>query len=432
MPIRRLYYQIIALFAVAALGTVWFVFYSLDRYYTDQLAAQATAFIRILGEDPSFKKDWMSPAGDDQKFKQLNVRLDDLLALGKGGSEPGPAEAKVLRINIFDAERMVVWSSDQTLTGKISDGNGLLNRALAGNAQYKWGRFLGPDHREEEILEIYVPHPEESSGKVAGVTEVYLSAGGLKSTIGRAQAAAAAIALAIMVLIYLVLSRLFGGVSKRLDLQSAELAAFQETQEKVYLDIIKSLAAAIDAKDPYTRGHSGRVARNAVMLARALYLPTAEQKILEQAAILHDVGKIGITDSILNKPDKLTAEEWDQMKAHPEIGALIISPAESIDPKVVTMIRHHHERFDGRGYPSGILNGDIPLGARIIAVADAYDAMRSDRPYRIARTPEESLSEIVNGAGAQFDPAVVKAFLAVRDTIESLYMLEEGQRRSTA
>jgi putative nucleotidyltransferase with HDIG domain len=178
-----------------------------------------------------------------------------------------------------------------------------------------------------------------------------------------------------------------------------------------YLDTIKTLAKIIDANDSYTRGHCEKVTKYTLVICRELKLPARYTNAVKTASLLHDIGKIGIDLSIIRKPGKLTEEDWQKVRMHPEIGAKIVSQ-EGFLSEIVPIIRHHHERFGGGGYPSSDLKGkQIPLGARIIAVADAFDAMTSFRPYRDAMSRNEAIAELKRCSGTQFDPEVVDAFL---------------------
>ncbi|HER23537.1 MAG TPA: HD-GYP domain-containing protein [Candidatus Atribacteria bacterium] len=181
---------------------------------------------------------------------------------------------------------------------------------------------------------------------------------------------------------------------------------------KMYLDTIRALAAAIDAKDPYTKGHSERVAEVSVALAQELNLSDRDIENIEYTALLHDIGKIGIADSILGKSSGLTDEEFDKIKEHTIMGAKIIEPVDFLKNSCKA-IYHHHEKFDGKGYPDGIKSEDIPILARIIAAADAYDAMGSDRPYRKKLSKEKILKELEDQSGKQFDPQIVKALISI-------------------
>ena len=183
---------------------------------------------------------------------------------------------------------------------------------------------------------------------------------------------------------------------------------------KVYLDTIRALAAAIDAKDPYTKGHSERVAKMSVTLAQELNLSGRELENIEYTALLHDIGKIGIADSILGKKGSLTSQEFDRIKEHTAMGANIIEPVDFLKNSYWA-IYHHHEKYNGKGYPDGLKSEDIPILARVIAVADAYDAMNSDRPYRKKLSKDKILNELKDQSGKQFDPEVVKALISVLD-----------------
>ncbi len=190
----------------------------------------------------------------------------------------------------------------------------------------------------------------------------------------------------------------------------------EQTEElrSTFIGAVQSLAEALEAKDPYTHGHSKRVTEIAVTLARELGLPGEEQDRIRLAGLVHDIGKIGVPEEILHKPGKLTDEEFEYIKDHPTIGVRILQPIIR-DPEVLAIVRHHHESLDGSGYPSGISGDAIPLGSRLMTVADAFDAMTSNRPYRDALTPEEARFQIIKFKGVQFDPDVVDLFMGLED-----------------
>ncbi|MBF0407900.1 MAG: GAF domain-containing protein [Candidatus Riflebacteria bacterium] len=192
----------------------------------------------------------------------------------------------------------------------------------------------------------------------------------------------------------------------------------------VYLETIRALAAAIDAKDSYTHGHSRRVTDLSVSLAMAMNLRRIEVDTIRHAALLHDVGKIGISETILLKPGRLTDEEFETIKSHPHIGAGILNSIEFLK-NVCCIIEHHHERYDGKGYPDGLKGTEIPLGARIVMVADSFDAITSCRPYRKPLTFKEALAEVERCSGTQFDPEVVKAFLTLSESEHCPEWLDE-------
>jgi len=179
-----------------------------------------------------------------------------------------------------------------------------------------------------------------------------------------------------------------------------------------HFSIIQALAAAVEARDPYTEKHSERMADYAVATARELELSIARREVIRYATILHDIGKIGVSDRVLGKRDGLTPKEWAKIKAHPGIGKDILAQITSLK-EASQLIYSHHERYDGKGYPGKLKGEDIPIGARIIAVVDAYDAMTSKRPYRPASSAKEAIEQIKKEVGTQFDSKVVEAFLKV-------------------
>lgn len=183
------------------------------------------------------------------------------------------------------------------------------------------------------------------------------------------------------------------------------------------MEMVTSLAGAIDAKDPYTKGHSTSVSRYSEALARAINLPESEVERIKIGALLHDVGKIGIPESVLKKPGKLTDEEWEIMKQHPTIGAeKVLAPNEALRD-LIPIVKHHHERLDGKGYPDKLKGNEIPLAARIVSVADAYHALVSDRPYRKGMPIEKACAILKEGAGIQWDPDLVRQFISIAPSL---------------
>jgi len=214
---------------------------------------------------------------------------------------------------------------------------------------------------------------------------------------------------------------------RRLELENEEYQ--QHLEEKVseqaskirtaFLNGITSLAYALEAKDAYTSGHSKRVADISAAIARELNLSQDKINKLELAGLVHDIGKIGINESILNKPSSLTDTEFEQVRRHPEIGEHILSPI--VDAvEILESVRNHHERYDGKGYPDALQKEQITLGARILAVSDAYEAMTSERPYRSKMSDKKACEEIRRNRGLQFDPEVVDAFMMSKSIKESI------------
>jgi putative nucleotidyltransferase with HDIG domain len=190
-------------------------------------------------------------------------------------------------------------------------------------------------------------------------------------------------------------------------------------QQEFLASVVRAMTSAIDAKDPYTCGHSDRVARIAVRLAKELACDAEMLHTLYMAGLLHDIGKIGIDDAVLRKPGKLTEEEFNHIKLHPELGYRILADIQQL-AKVLPAVLHHHEQWDGKGYPHQLRSDQIPRIARIVAVADAYDAMTSDRPYRKGIEPDKVDQIFRDGASKQWDPEVVRAYFSARDDIRDI------------
>ena len=191
-----------------------------------------------------------------------------------------------------------------------------------------------------------------------------------------------------------------------------ELRDKNDELEKAYLDTIGILRQTVEAKDPYTRGHSDRVSEFAVLIGTKMGLDEKTIHLLKIGGLFHDIGKIGIPDSILLKESKLSDDEYSQIKNHPTIGAHILGNA-TVFEDIIPIVKYHHERYDGRGYPSQLAGANIPLVARITAVADAFDAMTSKRTYRDSLPIEKVKEEIEKCSGTQFDPEIAKLFLGI-------------------
>jgi putative nucleotidyltransferase with HDIG domain len=210
------------------------------------------------------------------------------------------------------------------------------------------------------------------------------------------------------------LSSNFNDMAENIETLVRKLKHALRQNQELFLETIRTLAAAIDAKDPYTKGHSERVSAYSMAIARHLGLNFDDVFHVRIAAILHDVGKLGIKDGILNKPGGLTDEEYEIMRRHPDIGATIMAPISKLKT-IIPGIRNHHETWDGNGYPDKLKGEEIPMVARIIGVADTFDAMTTNRPYQKAMTLEFVTDKMKAMAGTRFDPQVVHAFAAAVD-----------------
>ncbi len=220
------------------------------------------------------------------------------------------------------------------------------------------------------------------------------------------------------------LTRNFNEMSALIVEQKDRLARYAGELEEAYVSTLRVLAAAIDARDPYTLGHSARVAQLSVKLGEAIGLPKKELEDLEIACLFHDVGKIKTPDYVLLKAGPLSAPEFKEMASHTEDGTNILSKAPSL-AKYIPAVRHHHEWYNGKGYPDGLSGDRIPLHASIITIADSFDAMTSTRPYRSSRSEAEALKELLRCSGTQFNPRLVELFVKVYRNEHEGFILSE-------
>lgn len=275
---------------------------------------------------------------------------------------------------------------------------------------------------KKAMFDIYVPVKHQE--KIVGVLILQIPDAIISSHVNMTiQAIALTLSGGLCVLFILLLNILYT-TSRTLIKQNSELSEQKtelETSYKKlndsYKNTVSALSNAVDARDPYTAGHSERVTKISMLLGTTLDLPEKELADLEYAALFHDIGKIGIPDYILHKTGKLTDEEFEIIKKHPEMGVNILKSIDFL-AESLPIIKHHHEKFRGKGYPDNINGEDIPLGARIIAIADTYDAMTTDRPYRQGLSHETAVEEILRNKGLQFDDKLVDAFMEIEQSIK--------------
>jgi putative nucleotidyltransferase with HDIG domain len=332
----------------------------------------------------------------------------------------------IISVKVWRSDGLLAWTDlDPTRIGRRFPVDHHLEEALEGEAEAEL-ESLGDDEEHaaerragyERALEVYTPLRGDS-GKIVGAYEIYADPRPLESAIsGRRNEIWLVIALVFLGLC-LALGLVARTASDTLRRQtrmlrehSAALGESYEALERNTVEAIESLNATVEAKDPYTAGHSARVQRMALSLGNELGLPKDDLDALRLGGLFHDIGKIAIPDAILLKPGRLTPEEYERMKDHSAEGARIVGKLGSLRP-IVPIIRHHHERWDGRGYPDGLAADEIPLLAAIVGLADAWDAMTTERPYARAMSPDEAIEEIRRGHGTQFAPVVADAMLRV-------------------
>jgi HD-GYP domain-containing protein (c-di-GMP phosphodiesterase class II) len=253
------------------------------------------------------------------------------------------------------------------------------------------------------LLQVYAPIMGSHPGQVIGAYEIYADPSSVDRLIGSRRRM-------IWLAVGVVFLALWAALALLVRRGSSSLVESNRLLEQSALDAVASLNETVDAKDPYTAGHSQRVQRIAVALGEELGLDQGQIEALHYAGLFHDIGKIGVPDAILTKPDTLTSEEYEVVQRHPADGARIVGRLRSLNAAVPAIL-HHHERWDGKGYPHRLAGDDIPVEAAVVGLADAFDAMTTDRPYSDARPLDEALDELARNKGTQFAPAAVDAFL---------------------
>jgi HD-GYP domain-containing protein (c-di-GMP phosphodiesterase class II) len=270
------------------------------------------------------------------------------------------------------------------------------------------------------LFEVYAPIENAGGTRAIGAYEIYADPRALDRLIGSRRTTLWLLVGGVFVTLWAALVLLVRGASRTLRRQNETLAESNRLLEESALEAVESLNATVDAKDPYTAGHSQRVRRIAVAIGEELGLEREQLDVLGFAGLFHDIGKIGVPDAILTKPARLTELELEIVKRHPGDGARIVGRLHPLQAAVPAIL-HHHERWDGAGYPHGLSGDAIPLEAAIVGLADAVDAMTTDRPYSSARTLSDAADEVVANRGTQFAPAVVDAFVALVERAPELF-----------
>ncbi|MDP1809307.1 MAG: HD domain-containing phosphohydrolase [Actinomycetota bacterium] len=328
-------------------------------------------------------------------------------------------------VRIVRRDSTVLYSNDRGTIGTRLTSKKDFEEALGGRIIYKEESHPADRAGAGPLLDMY--SPIKFNGRTVGAFETYFS---LQPLYARQRAMLLTVASLLaggLGLLWLVLYGMVRNASIMIERQNVGLRRLSDSLSgsldqtlKNYLGTMESLAQAVEARDPYTSGHSHRMEGLSSAIARQLKLSEEQAVRLDRAGELHDIGKIGIPEAILSKPETLTPEEWGIMKKHPVIGAEIISQIPFLKD-VAPIVRHHHEHYDGSGYPDGWRGEAIPFEARALAVLDAFDTMISDRPYRHALPVEEALRRLMEASGTQFDPTVVEAFLTLYDRRPKLF-----------
>jgi putative nucleotidyltransferase with HDIG domain len=295
--------------------------------------------------------------------------------------------------------------------------------ALVGTGGKGEDAFERNDLGYRNLFEVYAPIENADNTRVIGAYEIYADPRALGHLIGSRRTTLWLLVGGVFLALWAALVLLVRGASRTLRRQNATLIESNRLLEESALEAVESLNATVDAKDPYTAGHSQRVRRIAVAIGEELGLDAESLDVLRFAGLFHDIGKIGVPDAILTKPARLTELEFEIVKRHPEDGARIVGRLQRMHATVPAIL-HHHERWDGNGYPHRLAGNEIPLEASIVGLADAVDAMTTDRPYSSARTLDEATGEVISNSGTQFAPAVVDAFVALVERMPELFGID--------
>jgi putative nucleotidyltransferase with HDIG domain len=329
---------------------------------------------------------------------------------------------KFLEMHIWNKNSELIYSTNHNIQNMLDTNKNTLTSVLrSGKSSYNISHLnKATVTKYNEIITVYVPIFYNKN--LSGVFEVYIPYDGVKQHIDAFNRLIFFVMFSGLLILYLFLLRVILVASNTLIKQNKSLQKKKDELEKAYLTLnstykntVTTLSNAVDARDPYTAGHSERVAKISLQIGKALGLNKNQLDKLEISALFHDIGKLGVPDNILLKPGKLNKEEFEKIQEHPSIGVNILKNIDFLKDSF-PIILHHHEKYAGGGYPDGISGDDIPFESRIICIADAYDAMTSDRPYRKGMSHEEAIAEIKRFKGLQFDPKVADAFLKLDES----------------
>jgi putative nucleotidyltransferase with HDIG domain len=346
----------------------------------------------------------------------------------------------IVSVKVWRPDGVLVWTNRATeRIGRRFSLGGELGETIGDNRAHASISKLDDEESaaEQELvdhrraLEVYAPVQSDDGKRAIGVYEIYAKPEHTEAFITSRKRLIWFAILGVFATLYGALALLVRNASAMLRRQATTLQARSRELMESYrrlevssLEAIESLNATVDAKDPYTAGHSARVQRIAVAVAEELGLSASSLDAVRFGGLFHDIGKIAVPDSVLTKPGALNDEEFAIVKRHPVDGAEIVSHFSRLS-EAVPLIRHHHERWDGKGYPDRLAGGEIPVEASVVGLADAWDAMTTDRPYRSALPVEQAAAEVRRCRGTQFAPAVVDAFFAALRRQPSLFEPDE-------
>jgi len=387
-------------------------------YAIREVSLQASTRTAVIAADQVFL-----PHIDDADFSAARFPASTTAEL-QGLADTELSGTDIVAVKIWSPSGRLMFSSDRSDTLGVSfPEHEALAKALGGELTREISTEADEENenqfaREGSVMEIYSPIKGPSADAPLGVFEIYQSYAPVTASIWRTIALIVLVILAGAIPFYLLQLRFVQKAASQLDSAQSDLQEVNTRLESSLDDMamhslgtLQALVAAVDAKDSYTARHSIAVTDYAVAIGRRMGLSDTQLTALERAGLLHDVGKIGTPETVLLKPSALTDDEFDIIKEHSEMSGHIVETIPFV-ADLMPAVRSHHERWDGTGYPDGLKEESIPLLARILTVADAFDAMTSDRPYRKGMPIAEAAAEIVLFKGSQFDPAIVDILLA--------------------
>lgn len=318
----------------------------------------------------------------------------------------------VVSIKVWDRKGMLLYSDDKKNIGSTFAISNALKQAFNGET-FTEVINLGTNNEKDKfdrLINVYSPIRTDGGNKILGAYEILWDFSEVSDSIRHTYEYIWVILIIGFTFIFFSLYATIKNTSRTLENQTETIRTLSGRLKQSLEEKLSTLIAVLDAKDNYTASHSLRVADYSLKIGQAIGMPKNELKVLEQAALLHDIGKIGVPEQVLNKPGLLTDEELLIIKQHPSIGAHIVQQSAALSA-MENIIRYHHERYDGKGYPQGLKGEEIPLESRIMAIADSFDAITTDRPYRKGMSFEKGLQILNEVKGTQLDASLVEVFV---------------------